>query len=295
MRALLIKIILQIFALFPLRAIHKIASLLGKAIAKRPNLRITQVTRTNIGLCFPQLSDEAQQALIKTSLIETCKTFSELGALWLWKVDKVLGLVQKVSGEECLQQAMEAGKGVLLLTPHLGAWELAGLYASSRYKLTGLYRPPKLLGLEKLIRNARERAGGQFVATDQSGIRALYQALRRGQIAGILPDQVPNEASSGVFAPFFGIPAYTMVLVSRFARKSGAAVIFTYAERLPEGRGYHLHFFPASKEIAAKDIKIAATALNKGVEQCVKACPEQYQWSYKRFKRRPEYSTSVYE
>ena len=295
MRALLIKIILQIFALFPLRAIHKIASLLGGAIAKRPNLRITQVTRTNIGLCFPQLSEEAQQALTKASLIETCKTFSELGALWLWKVDKVLGLVQKVSGEECLQQAMEAGKGVLLLTPHLGAWELAGLYASSRYKLTGLYRPPKLLGLEKLIRNARERSGGQFVATDQSGIRALYQALRRGQIAGILPDQVPNEASSGVFAPFFGIPAYTMVLVSRFARKSGAAVIFTYAERLPEGRGYHLHFFPASKEIAAKDIEIAATALNKGVEQCVKACPEQYQWSYKRFKRRPEDSTSVYE
>ena len=295
MRALLIKIILQIFALFPLRAIHKIASLLGGAIAKRPNLRITQVTRTNIGLCFPQLSEEAQQALTKASLIETCKTFSELGALWLWKVDKVLGLVQEVSGEECLQQAMEAGKGVLLLTPHLGAWELAGLYASSRYKLTGLYRPPKLLGLEKLIRNARERAGGQLVATDQSGIRALYQALRRGQIAGILPDQVPNEASSGVFAPFFGIPAYTMVLVSRFARKSGAAVIFTYAERLPEGRGYHLHFFPASKEIAAKDIEIAATALNKGVEQCVKACPEQYQWSYKRFKRRPEDSTSVYE
>lgn len=295
MRAFFIKIFLQILALFSLKAIHSFATLLGRTIAKRPQLRLTQVTSTNIRLCFPQLSNEAQEALTKASLIETCKAFSELGALWLWRVDKVLGLVRKVSGEDCLQQALERGKGVLLLTPHLGAWELAGLYASSRYKLTGLYRPPKLRGLETLIRNARERAGGQFVATDQSGIRALYQALRRGQVAGILPDQVPNEVGSGVFAPFFGIAAYTMVLVPRFARKSGATVIFTYAERLPQGRGYHLHFFPASKDIAANDIKIAAAALNQGVEQCAAACPEQYQWSYKRFKRRPEGQASVYE
>jgi len=295
MRAFLIKILLQILALFPLKTIHSFATLLGGTIAKRPQLRLTQVTRTNIGLCFPQLSNEAQEALTKASLIETCKTFSELGALWLWRVDKVLGLVREVSGELCLQQALERGKGVLLLTPHLGAWELAGLYASSRYKLTGLYRPPKLLGLETLIRNARERAGGQFVATDQSGIRALYQSLRRGQVAGILPDQVPNDASSGVFAPFFGISAYTMVLVSRFARKSGATVIFTYAERLPEGRGFHLHFFPTSMDIAANETEIAVAALNKGVEQCATACPEQYQWSYKRFKRRPKGEASVYE
>jgi len=284
MRALLIKIILQILALLPLKATHKIASLIGGAIAKRPNLRITKVTRTNIRLCFPQLSDQAQEELTKASLIETCKTYSELGALWLWKVDKVLGLVQKVSGEECLADKNR----VLILTPHLGAWELAALYVSSRYKLIGLYRRPKLLGLDKFIRKARERAGGQLVATDKSGIRALYQALRRGQMAGILPDQVPNEANSGEFAPFFGIPAYTMVLVSRFARKSGATVIFTYAERLPEGRGFHLHFFPAPKEMTE-------TALNKGIEQCVKTCPAQYQWSYKRFKRRPEGEASVYE
>jgi KDO2-lipid IV(A) lauroyltransferase len=295
MRAFLIKILLQFLALFPLKTIHSFAALLGQTIAKKSQLRLTQVARTNIGLCFPQLSNEAQDVLIKASLIETCKTFSELGALWLWKVDKVLELVQEVSGELCLQQALERGKGVLLLTPHLGAWELAGLYASSRYKLTGLYRPPKLLGLEKLIRNARERAGGQFVATDQSGIRALYQSLRRGQIVGILPDQVPNEVGSGVFAPFFKLATYTMVLVPRFARKSGATVIFTYAERLPQGRGFHLHFFPASNDIAANDMKIAAAALNKGVEQCVKACPEQYQWSYKRFKRLPEGDASVYE
>jgi len=122
----------------------------------------------------------------------------------------------------------------------------------------------------------------------------MIRGLKKGNAAWYAPDQ-DFRGKDMVFAPFFGIPTYTMVLVSRFARKSGATVIFTYAKRLPEGGGYHLHFFPASKDIAAKDIEIAATALNKGVEQCVKACPEQYQWSYKRFKRRPEGKASVYE
>ncbi|OAD23195.1 lipid A biosynthesis lauroyl acyltransferase [Candidatus Thiomargarita nelsonii] len=295
MRALLIKALLHFFALFPLSTVHTIATFLGRKIALRPSLRLTQVTRTNIRLCFPHLSPSAQETLVKESLIETCKAFSELGALWLWRADRVLALVREVSGEACLQQALERGQGVVLLTPHLGAWELAGLYASSRYTLTALYRPPKLAGLHDLIHTARERAGGHFVPTDQSGVRALYKALRQRQVVGILPDQVPSDASSGIFAPFFGKPAYTMVLVYRLVRKTGAAVIFTYAERLPQGRGFHLHFLPAPANMMAENVEVAVGALNQGVEQCVPNCTAQYQWSYKRFKRRPEGTVSVYK
>jgi KDO2-lipid IV(A) lauroyltransferase len=291
MRTLLIKGLLHLFALLPLGTVQSIATLLGRIVAQCPSLRITQVTRTNIRLCFPPT---AQETLIKQSLIETCKAFSELGALWLWRVDRVLGLVREVSGEACLQQALQRGKGVVLLTPHLGAWELAGLYASSHYTLTALYRPPKLAGLHDLIHAARERAGGCIVPTDQSGVRALYKALRRREVVGILPDQVPSDARSGIFAPFFGIPAYTMILVYRLARKTGAPVIFTYAERLPQGRGFHLHFLEAPADIAAENLEIAVAALNQGVQQCVQDCPAQYQWSYKRFKRRPEGASSVY-
>ncbi|MEN8216796.1 MAG: lauroyl acyltransferase [Pseudomonadota bacterium] len=291
MRTLLIKGLLHLFALLPLGTVQSIATLLGRIVAQRPSLRITQVTRTNIRLCFP---GENQETLIKQSLIETCKAFSELGALWLWRVDRVLGLVREVSGEACLQQALQRGKGVVLLTPHLGAWELVGLYVSSRYTLTALYRPPKLAGLHDLIHAARERAGGRIVPTDQSGVRALYKALRRREVVGILPDQVPSDAGSGIFAPFFGIPAYTMILVYRLARQTGAPVIFTYAERLPQGRGFHLHFLEAPADIAAENLEIAVAALNQGVQQCLQDCPAQYQWSYKRFKRRPEGALSVY-
>ncbi|MDM8567584.1 lysophospholipid acyltransferase family protein [Candidatus Halobeggiatoa sp. HSG11] len=291
MRALLIKGLLYFLSWLPLNVVHKIAIFLGQQMAKRPKLRITQATSTNISLCFPQLSSTEQDILITQSLIETCKAFSELGILWLWKADKVLKLIATVSNEDCLQQAMQQGKGVILLTPHLGAWEMAGLYASKHYPLTALYRPPKLLGLNKIIHTARERAGGSFVATDKKGVRALLQALHQGEIAGILPDQVPN--SGGNFAPFFGIPAYTMSLVARLAQKTNAKVIFTYAERTEQG--FHVHFLPAPKNIDSYDLELACTALNQGVEQCLNGCRSQYQWSYKRFKRCPVGEESVYE
>jgi len=294
MRALLIKILLYFFSLFPLRITHAIATGLGKIIACRPNLSMTRVSRINIRLCFPYLSDSAEKKLTKISLIETCKTFLELSALWLWSGKRVLNLVQNVTGEECLQEAIQKNQGVILLTPHLGAWEMAGLYASSRYKITSLYRPPKLKGLHHLIQAERERLGAQLVPTDRAGIRSLYQALQRNEMIGILPDQVTHSAGTGVFAPFFGVPADTMILVSRLARKTGAPVIFTYAERLPQGQGFHLHFLPAPTEIQSDDVIISAHALNQGIENCVKNCPTQYQWSYKRFKHRPQGEDSVY-
>ncbi len=294
MRILLIKGLLYLFAWLPLRVVHAIATGLGLLMIQHNQSHLIQVTRTNIQLCLPQLSLSEQETLIKQSVIETCKTFTELGALWLWSYPKVLQLIHKVNNETYLQQALQKGTGVILLTPHLGAWEIAGLYVSSHYPLTALYRPPKLIGLHHLIHTARERAGGHYVPTNQTGIRALYHALHHGQVVGILPDQVPNEVSAGVFSPFFSTPAYTMILIFRLARKTGATVLFTYAERLPQGRGFHLHFLPAPSAITSIHLTESVRALNQGIEQCVYGCPDQYQWSYKRFKRRPVGEIPVY-
>ncbi len=288
MRALLIKICLRILAFFPLCWHYKLATYLGKWIAHHQNWCITSVTRINIQLCFPQLSSTEQRQWIEQSIIETCKTFFELGALWLWRTEKVLHLVERVSNENCLKQALKQGKGVILLTPHFGAWEMAGLYASVHYPITALYRPPKLIGLNQFILNARQRAGGRYVATDKSGIKALYQALRKQQLIGILPDQVPSRGN-GVPALFFNQAADTMVLVARFANKTQAPVIFTFAERL--NNGFHIHFFPADSEIYSQDVNISVQALNRGIERCIMQQPTQYQWSYKRFK----YQQNIYD
>jgi KDO2-lipid IV(A) lauroyltransferase len=125
------------------------------------------------------------------------------------------------------------------------------------------------------------------VPTDQHGIRRLLQALRKGGYLGILPDQAPKANKGSVFAPFFGVPAFTMLLVNKLARKTGARVVFLFAERLPKGGGYALHCLPAPRGIDSEDEVEAASALNLGVEECVRICPEQYVWAYKRFRSRP--------
>jgi KDO2-lipid IV(A) lauroyltransferase len=127
-----------------------------------------------------------------------------------------------------------------------------------------------------------------LVPTDQQGIRRLLQSLRRGNYLGILPDQEPKAHKGSVFAPFFGVPAFTMLLVNKLARKTGARVVFLFAERLPKRRGFALHCLAAPWGIDSEDEVEAATALNLGVEQCVRICPEQYVWAYKRFRSRPD-------
>ncbi|MGA7802275.1 MAG: lysophospholipid acyltransferase family protein, partial [Gammaproteobacteria bacterium] len=250
-------------------------------------------TEANLARCLQDVPARERRRLARRSLMETGKTAAESGAVWLWPPQRVMPLVREIVGEAVMEQAVAQGKGVILATPHLGSWEMSGLYAAVRFGITSLYRPPRMAELDSLIRGARERTGAHLVPTDAGGIRALYQALGRGEVIGILPDQEPAPGA-GLFAPWFGVPAYTMLLLARLARKSGAPVVFIYAERLPLGRGFRLHYRPAEDGIADRDPQTAASALNRTVEACVRALPEQYQWSYRRFRHRPEGEPSIY-
>ncbi|MHB8745262.1 MAG: lysophospholipid acyltransferase family protein [Gammaproteobacteria bacterium] len=292
MRAQIVKLLLKIFAALPLWAAHACGAALGMLLAVLPN-SLRRVAAINLAICFPELDAPARRRLLRRNLIETGKTFTEMGAMWHWPMPRLLSTMRAVSGMDSVDAAQRRGRGVILASPHLGAWEMAGLYVSVRFPMTSLYRPPRLRALEQLSRTARARFGARLVPTDASGVRALYQALGRGEVVGILPDQNP-EPGSGVFAPFFGIPAYTMVLIARLARKTGAALFVTYAERLPHGQGYHLRFREAPAEFAAAMPEQAVAIMNQLIETCVREQPAQYQWNYKRFRIQPEGRSPLY-
>ncbi len=292
MRATLIKLLLRLFARLPLRMAHAVGAIIGTWFVFMPN-KLRTITRTNVALCFPAMAEQERTRLLHRSLIETGKTMTEMGALWLWPEDKMLALVSQVSGEHLVKEALAQGKGVILATPHLGSWETVGLYCSAHYPITSLYRPPRMSELDNMMRAARQRLGATLVPTDAGGIRALYRALEKGEMVGILPDQEPG-AGTGIFAPLFGVPAYTMVLVARLALKTKAQVIFTYAERLPLSSGYHLHFLRAPSVLHEGSVEEATCAVNSMVEECVRALPDQYQWSYKRFRSRPAGERRLY-
>ncbi|MBI5041806.1 MAG: lysophospholipid acyltransferase family protein [Gammaproteobacteria bacterium] len=283
---------MRLFAALPLSWNRHLGSLLGWVLTHMPN-PLRRCAATNIELCLPELSEPERRRLLRTNLIETGKTILETGPLWFWSAPRIRSLMGETLNAEPIDAALREGKGVILATPHLGSWEMAGHFCGDRWGLTILYRPPRLAALDNLLRRGRERCGAHAVPTDASGVRRLYETLSKGGVVGILPDQDPGQ-SGGVFAPFFGIPANSMVLLSRLARKTGAAVFFGFSVRIPGSEKYRLQFMPAPDGIADPDPSIAATAMNRGVETFVRAYPEQYQWSYRRFRTRPAGAAKIY-
>jgi len=134
--------------------------------------------------------------------------------------------------------------------------------------------------LQPLIEAGRGRDRVRLAPANLGGVRLLLKALRRGEAVGILPDQVPARGE-GIWADFFGRPAYTMTLVGKLVEATGASVIMTAAVRLPDGTGYAIHFTEFAGIISGDD---GARALNAAIERLVKLEPSQYLWSYNRYK-----------
>jgi len=247
--------------------------------------RSRKTTETNLALCFPQMPAAERRALAQQSLIETVRLGLEMGPSWLRSADDALALIDHVEGRALMDAAKSAGRGIVILAPHLGNWELLGLWLGRHYQAINLYQPPKSPLLDKLIHTARSRSGAQLVPTDKKGVATLLKGLKNGGVTGILPDQEPEE-SGGAFAPFFGVNALTATLAANLARKTNSVVLAAYVKRTASG--HTLVIEPVDDTVASDDEVIAATAVNRAVEKCVLAMPAQYQWEYKRFKARDD-------
>ena len=214
---------------------------------------------------------------------------------WLWarpRGESVLPRVARWEGLEAFEAALAEGRGVIIVTPHLGSWEMYGQAVGERFlemhgPLTALFRPARKAWMARLIAGSRDRPGLQTLPTSVAGVRGLIRTLRNGGYTGILPDQVP-PLGQGVWALFLGRPAYTMTLLPRLAQQTGAHVFLGVCERLPRGTGYAIRFEPFGGT-ALGDPKAtpeaAATAMNDGIERLIRRLPGQYVWDYARYKQ----------
>jgi len=214
---------------------------------------------------------------------------------WLWGRSAATPLGGQVQWDNTarLDAALATGKGVLLLSPHIGAFEVIAQSYAERYgaqrPMTALYRPARKAWLRDLVAQSRNRPGLITVPAQLSGVRQMIRALRRGDAVGLLPDQVPPEGQ-GVWAPFFGMPAYTMTLVGRLARQAGSEVLLLWCERLPGSGGYLVRVQdPPQPWPDSDDAQAWAEAVNKTMEYVIRQSPEQYLWGYNRYKQpRPQ-------
>ena len=267
--------IFRILSRLPLRAVHALGALLGRLI-----YLLSPTYRRHVRENLAQAGIDP--ALRGAVAAESGKQMLELARIWLRPLEEANALVVEVVGRDCLDAALAEGRGVLFLTPHLGCFEITAQYLSSFGDITVLYRPPKSAAAQELIQTGRKRARLHLAPADLSGVRALIKALKKGQMVGMLPDQAP-KTGEGVWLDFFGRPAYTMTLAARLS-ETGATTLLTWGERLPQGRGYRIHFQPLTPPLSGTTQE-RAQQINHAVEALVRQCPAQYLWGYNRYKR----------
>lgn len=282
---------LKLIGSLPLRWARRLGWLLGQlaVLGRGESLRISRI---NLALCYPGKSEAERERLARASVVATAMTGCEIATLWRQPWSRAEDRIVRVRNQQLLTEGVHEGRGVLLLAPHIGNWEMLGQYLATVGPTTSLYAPPKIEALDPLIRAGRESTGAHLVPTNVRGVRALLKALKEGGIVGVLPDQEP-DASGGEFAPFFGRPALTMTLAHSLIQRTGCRCVFGFAKRVDQG--FELVFLPSEQAIFSGEQRVSLAALNRGVEACIAEAPEQYQWEYKRFREQPEGKSAIYK
>lgn len=286
----LIRLTIFVVSLLPLRLARGLGALTGLC-AWLLKSRGAEITLANLSVCFPEKSAAEIRALARESMKHWGMTLFEIPVVW-GRGGKSLKWVRSIDGVALQEKIGSSSNGTIFVSPHLGNWELMGYWGASRGPMTTLYQPPRRFDLDDLLVQARKKTGANLVPTSVRGVAQLAKALKRGEIVGILPDMEP-EPSGGVFAPFFGVPALTMTLIHSLQRRTGALVIICFARRIRGG--FELVLREPDPRIADDSAAVSATAMNEAVERLVDMAPEQYQWEYKRFKRRPEGYAKIYK
>ena len=249
--------------------------------------KTSRVVKRNLELCFPELTPPQIEKQRKAIAYQSAYLSHEFATAWLADEAQIKSKLSSQSGAELIEQALAEQRPVIVAVPHIGNWEFFWHWLQFNYPLVGMYQPAKYAQIEELVFNARSRFGGELFATDSKGILGLMRSLKKGKVMMILPDQAPKKGG-GVFASFFGQPAYTMTLLHKFVIKTGAQLVFGSCVRKSDGESFEIHV--EAPEFDSQNLSVEAfnEALNLQVEGIVRRWPTQYQWTYKRFKRQPD-------
>ncbi len=261
-------------ARLPLRVLHAIGAAAGwVAYAASPTYR--RHLRENLAQ-----AGYTDARVRRAAIAAAGRMIAETPAIWLRPREEVLRWVAGVDGDQLIEDALARGLGIVYLAPHQGCFEIVGQFLARRAPITILFRAPKLGFLRPIMEKGRGQRNVRLAPADLSGVKELIAALRRREAIGVLPDQAPG-AGEGEWTEFFGRQAYTMTLAAKLTSRAGVVPILVFAERLPRGGGYFLHFKPVPDALPGES---EVRRLNRAVESLIRSCPEQYLWGYNRYK-----------
>ncbi|WP_339617777.1 lysophospholipid acyltransferase family protein [uncultured Gilvimarinus sp.] len=248
--------------------------------------RAARVTETNLALCYSELSDRERRKLARQSLLEAGRTGAEIPVVWRRSDAWIRHRVKAFHGSDLLREALAKKRGVIVLTPHLGNWEVLPAILTLYEQVAMLYQPPKGEALHQYLQRVRHRPGTTLAPTTGRGVAALTKALRAGQLAAILPDQVPDVGKGGIEVPFMGEQALTMTLLHSMLQRSECDVLLIYVLRVRGG--FEVVATRCDEAVYSSDVHESVAAMNRTVAGAVASAPAQYQWEYKRFKGREQ-------
>ncbi|MCB1838371.1 MAG: lysophospholipid acyltransferase family protein [Alcanivoracaceae bacterium] len=274
---------IRLLGALPLRWIQTIGAAIG-ALLWHLRSRDQHVTLVNLEKCFPEMEHQERELFGHRALVENAQGMAELA--WVWRHPaKALAITH--GHHTAFDEALSSQQPVIILAPHLGCWEVLNYWLASKANMHAMFMPSGVEQLDQLVRHSRESLGSTMHPATARGVASLVRAMRKEHaITAILPDQVA-EPNAGMFADFFQVPAWTATLSSKLIQQTGARVFMAFAKRLPKGQGYQVIMHDPDPDIYSSDLQVSLNALNRSIESLIDEAPEQYLWSYKRFRVRP--------
>ena len=271
----------KVVSLLPLCVLQWIASWIA-LLLNSFNSSMKRVSSINLKLAYPELNIEQHQALLKKTLKNQCLTYVESIKIWGMPQQYNVGLIKNIFGEQHLTEALNSEKGTIVVLLHLGNWELVNVWLNQYTAPVIMYKPSKNKGIDRFMLEARQSTRAKLVPTDENGVRAIFKHLKQGGLTVILPDHLPKE-SGGIYADFFGQKALSTTLLSKLASKTQCNVIGISCLRNSDTH-FDIQCTQLSDNILSKDLQVSVNQLNQDVEAMINVAPEQYIWSYKRFR-----------
>ncbi|MGB5443531.1 MAG: LpxL/LpxP family Kdo(2)-lipid IV(A) lauroyl/palmitoleoyl acyltransferase [Gammaproteobacteria bacterium] len=250
-----------------------------------------QIAQVNFSLCFPELTDQQRRKLLADHFASLGIGIMETAMSW-WATKKQLQKLVSIDGLQHLHDALQGGKGVILLSAHFTTLEIGGRLLALHAPFHVMYREHKNPVIERVMRNARTRNFDK--AIQRKDLRTLLHSLKQNLPVWYAPDQDYGSKHS-IFAPFFGVQAASITATSRIARMSGAAIVPFFQTRLPDNKGYRLTLYPALQDFPGENVEQDTRRINELVEAAIREQPEQYLWVHRRFKTRPPGEDKLYK
>ena len=265
---------------------------LGKQLGKlvyRVGGRRLNITRTNIVLCFPELSDADQDRLVRDIFISTGISVMETALAW-FRPASFYNKRMVITGLELLEAAQKRGKGVLLVGAHFATLDIAGALLGNVSELDVIYRKNKNPQIDLLMSRGRKRNYQELL--ERKNTRQILRRLKQGATIWYAADQDYGKKHS-VFVPFFGVEAATITATTRLANFNDSAVLFFSHYRNPADQTWFLDISNI-EDYPGDSPTTDARKINFIIEREIRKHPEQYLWLHRRFKSRPEGESGLY-